>query len=219
MEKSKFFFNFSVVLGIGSVLVFGIHALVLPNNVSEVHTLMVTHALAMYAWYALLIVQSGLIKKGNYKLHKRLGFLSIAVAVALLITGLMITIYGFKLSKSMLFFSGNSLMLIFFAIFYILALVLRERKESHKRLILFASIAVYIPVAFRTAALIGDRKYASIVYILIILIIPFWELLKRRKITRVTAICTASLIFMVVLTFVLAKNTAFANFAFDLFEI
>ena len=219
MGISKFFYRFSIALCAGSLLIFGLHALLLPNNVSTVHPLMLVHACAMYAWYGLLVVQAGLIRRMNYALHKQLGFLSIVVALAVLVTGVMITIYGFKHSRSMLFFSGNSLMLLFFTIFYTLAVAYRKSADSHKRLMMFASIAIYIPVAFRTAALLGDRKYASIVYILLILVIPFWELLKRRKITKITTICTVSLILMVVLTFVLAKNSSFTSLVHELFRI
>ena len=219
MKPSRFFYYFSIALFTGSALIFGLHALLLPNNVSTVHPLMLVHACAMYAWYGLLVVQAGLIRRMNYVLHKRLGYLSIVVALAVLVTGVMITVYGFKHSKSMLFFSGNSLMLFFFSIFYSLAIVYRKYGDTHKRLMMFASIAIYIPVAFRTAALLGDRKYASIVYILLILVIPFWELLTRRKITKITTICTVSLILMVVLTFVLAKNPIFTSMVFHLFEL
>ncbi len=219
MGISKFFYHFSIALCVGSILIFGLHALILPNNVSKIHPLMLVHACAMYAWYGLLVVQAGLIRRMNYSLHKRLGFLSIVVALAVLVTGVMITIYGFKHSRSMLFFSGNSLMLLFFTIFYTLALAYRKNGDTHKRLIIFSSIAVYIPVAFRAAALIGDRKYASIVYILLILVIPLWELLTPRKITKITSICTVSLILMVVFTFVLAKNPAFTSFVHEIFGI
>ncbi len=219
MKISKFFHYFSILLLAGSILIFAIHAFVLPNNVSDVHPLMVIHATAMYAWYGLVVIQTGLIQRKHFAIHKTLGYFSVVIALAVLVTGIMITIYGFKHSESMLFFSGNSLMLIFFTIFYSLAILFRKHGDTHKRLILFASIAVYIPVAFRTAALLGDRKYASIVYLLLILTIAFWEMRTHRKISLTTGLCTFSLIAMVILTFVLANNTTFTLFVYELFEV
>jgi hypothetical protein len=219
MKNFSFFFYFSMVLAAGSVLVFSIHAIVLPGNVSAIHPLMVYHALAMYLWYGLLLVQAILISKNNYKFHQRLGFLSSAIALGILLTGIMITLYSLEHSKSILFFAGNSLMLIFFTILYSLGIFLRKKIEDHKRLIMFASIAIYIPVAFRAAALLGDRAYAAIIYIALILVIAIWELLTRKKMKLVTAVCTLSLILMVALTFILAKSPVFASFVFETFGI
>ncbi|GAB5563246.1 MAG: hypothetical protein Wins2KO_03090 [Winogradskyella sp.] len=180
---------------------------------------MVIHATAMYAWYGLVVIQAGFIQRKSFFRHQRLGYFSVAIALAVLVTGIMITVYGFKHSESMLFFSGNSLMLIFFTIFYTLAILFRKQGDTHKRLILFASIAVYIPVAFRTAAILGDRKYASAVYLILILITAIWEIRTLRKISITTLLCTVSLIAMVILTFVLANNHAFTLFVHEMFEV
>ena len=219
MDERRFFFIFPLVLLIGSIAAFAIHALVLPDFVSPVHPLMVAHGAAMYAWYGLTALQASLIVGNRFTLHRRLGYASVAVALAVLTTGWMITLYGFRVSENMLFFSGNSLMLIVFAALYCAAISLRNNAQAHKRLILFASITVYVPVTFRTAALLGDRAYFSIIYIAIILVIPIWELVRTRRLQKTTMVGAGSLIAMVVLTFILANSAAWAEFAKDFFDV
>lgn len=54
--------------------------------------LVIVHAIASTAWVLLFIVQGGLISARQHRWHKRLGFVSIALAVAMVVLGFMVAV-------------------------------------------------------------------------------------------------------------------------------
>ena len=108
------------------------------------------HGLIFTAWFVLLFIQVSLIKAQNVHLHRKIGAASLAIAVAMVISALILLYH-----RSMLYHSGdrglegtvfivwgNLTLLLGFVSFVTLGFLNRRRPSYHKRLMLLASIAM-----------------------------------------------------------------------------
>jgi uncharacterized membrane protein YozB (DUF420 family) len=106
------------------------------------------HGAAFAAWYALLFVQSLLIARGRPAWHRSLGLAGFCLAVAMVVLGVMAAAHAIRTNHTPPGLDPRSfLVLPFFgiAVFATLAgagFLMRKRRETHKRLMLLASIAM-----------------------------------------------------------------------------
>lgn len=108
------------------------------------------HGVIFTSWFLILLIQANLIRVGNVQNHRRLGAASLIVAVAMVMSALLILYH-----RSMLYHSGdrdlegtvfvvwaNLALLLGFISFVTLGVLFRRRSSYHKRLMLLASIAM-----------------------------------------------------------------------------
>jgi len=106
------------------------------------------------SWFVLFLVQTVLISRRNFKIHRRVGIVGSMLAIAMVISGL-IMIYagamvfhdpdsGVSLEMTTTFVWINLVLLSAFAIFVTLGISLRQRPEAHKRLMLLASLSMML---------------------------------------------------------------------------
>ena len=114
------------------------------------------HGWTFFAWYLLLPLQAGLISASRLRLHRALGYGSIALATVMTVTGLVVIGVQMKLAlqpegSAFWRFNGPAVFitLALFVVFYALALRFRRRRDVHKRLILLASVAALGAAGFR----------------------------------------------------------------------
>lgn len=106
------------------------------------------HGAAFTAWYALFFTQTALISKGRPDLHRRLGLAGFGLAILMVGLGVAAAVHAIRSHHTPPGLDPRSfLVLPFFGItaFALLAgagYVLRKRRETHKRLMLLASIAM-----------------------------------------------------------------------------
>lgn len=140
------------------------------------------HGALMTAWFTLLVVQTSLIRAHRIAVHRRLGILGALLAVAVAGGALVTTLAAparFSLDPSPLDFKiqifwGNFGLLTLFCTFVAIAIWMRGRPETHKRLLLLASITMIGP-AFgryigRLAAWHASSSGSAISLILLILV-------------------------------------------------
>ena len=105
------------------------------------------HGLTYFSWMVLLVAQATLVNVRNVALHRSLGMFGIALAMAVIIMGALITILGASRS------SGAAAHGIYlgitagtpFALLFTLAIRNTRRPEIHRRLILFAMLPLLPP--------------------------------------------------------------------------
>jgi hypothetical protein len=114
------------------------------------------HGWSFFAWYLLLPLQAALIRVRRVRLHRTLGSLSLALALVMFVTGLIVV--GVQMQRALSsagpsFWSAFGPMifatLVLFAGFYLAAIVLRRQGAYHKRLIVVAGAAGMGAAAFR----------------------------------------------------------------------
>lgn len=113
----------------------------------EVGRLLITHGLFFAAWMGLLVVQPMLIANRRRELHRKLGWAGAALAVAMLVFGNLASVAamhgGFKgLGDPYAFYAIPFFAIQGFAVLVGLAVLWRERPETHKRLMLLAAIVI-----------------------------------------------------------------------------
>ncbi len=108
------------------------------------------HGLIFSAWFILLMVQVSLIQRSQVSLHRRLGLASLLLAVAMVISAL-ILLYNRtmlyhegqrELNSTMMVVWGNLTLLAGFVAFVALGYTNRKKPASHKRFMMLASIAM-----------------------------------------------------------------------------
>ncbi len=96
----------------------------------------ILHGLFCFAWFIMLVVQSGFIRSKNYKAHIRWGIAGMLAALGVFITSVYIFVVIYKGWDTMPFFvKANRVLMFSFAICIWLAWRNRKRPVLHKRFI------------------------------------------------------------------------------------
>ncbi|MEY2853580.1 MAG: hypothetical protein RL030_712 [Pseudomonadota bacterium] len=194
------------------------------------------HGLVVASWYALMVTQATLVGTGRVALHRKLGVAGLAYLVLIPLAGM-----GAQLALPDRFraigvdltplrplveniFWLNAFSVLQFIGFLGAALLLRRRSESHKRLMLFAGIAIILPAASRLSrwpvfgnaapdlsqpsSTGNDVTIALAFLVLFIAAMIIHDFVKQRRMHRVTAIGTAILFGMGLVAPIIAKSEA-----------
>lgn len=116
------------------------------------------HGAVLTAWFALAFTQTCLVFVGRTQWHRRLGQAALPLALAVIVASIVVlaNFVPRHAGKSgdtpvgVLFF-GDSAVLIVFAVFVGSAVLARGRPDTHKRLMLLASLSIVGPALGRWA--------------------------------------------------------------------
>lgn len=113
------------------------------------------HGLVMAAWILLFAVKAALIRARNWRLHRALGFGSIALVVLMVPLGIATNFLAIRRGSMPPFFTPAEMMaadcvdVLVFAGLFAAAVVLRRRGDWHKRLLLTATVLLTLPAIGR----------------------------------------------------------------------
>jgi hypothetical protein len=115
------------------------------------------HAAVMTAWVMLFATQTWLVSSRRVKLHTKLGWAGVALAVLVLLTGYYVSIGAVAHQTAadrggippLVFLVVPIADLVLFVIFFGLAIVWRKRPADHKRLMLLSAANFLPPAAAR----------------------------------------------------------------------
>lgn len=114
------------------------------------------HGLLFTGWIALLITQATLVAKERVNVHMRLGMFGVALALAMVIVGLLTAINAARLGHvppgappPLVFMAIPFFAIVEFAILLGAAIALRGNSQAHKRLMLLATITIVIAAVAR----------------------------------------------------------------------
>lgn len=157
IRKSKFFLIMGMV-GLFAIFVGFSKPFIIPvtQQTFKAPFSIYFHAAVSLAWVLLFTIQSSLIHKKKYKLHIRLGFVGIFLAIAtsfsLLPVSKFIVERDLKLGLGEMAYSNSISLLTTAFIFLVLvgfAIYFRRQSIIHKRLLLLATIVLLWPAWFR----------------------------------------------------------------------
>jgi hypothetical protein len=126
------------------------------------------HGILGTAWFALLLTQAMLIRKRNFAQHRQLGWLTIALAAAVLVFGIYTSTnlvprnlgLGEISPAEVALFSGvtaaDMASFVYFPTLIGLAVWYRKRMDVHMRLLLMASLRITGPAIARIASWFGE---------------------------------------------------------------
>lgn len=123
------------------------------------------HGLLFLGWYVLFTLQTALISSANIQLHKKLGAISIAFFIVLVVSAISMTLgtmhsYSPDWSPQQLMARTSFVWAIlhtlaFFTGFYLLGIIFRKQGSIHKRFMLLASLSMMSATLTRFAYLPG----------------------------------------------------------------
>ncbi|MEG3143359.1 hypothetical protein U1839_01715 [Sphingomonas sp. RT2P30] len=151
------------------------------------------HGAVMVCWIALFAFQAALVRWRSYRLHRTLGFASIALVVVMVPLGIATDLLAIRrgatppfFTPAMMFSSDLTDMLLFAGLFG-WAVALRRRSDWHKRLMLCATVLLTWPALGRLAplhafglAMIVPLSLALLVALA--LVGPLHDFYRRRRI-------------------------------------
>lgn len=155
----------------------------------ELPALPIIHGLVMSCWFILFLIQTRLVASGQIKTHRLLGALSGILATAMVILGVSLAIWAARRGHTpgpppILFTIIPFSSILGFLILISCGFYFRNRKETHKRLMLLASLAMLdaavarIPLDFVHNG--GPLVYFGLVNLLILVCVAIDTIQKRR---------------------------------------
>lgn len=159
-----------------------------PGGPLSLPWLLHLHGFIFLSWYVLFVAQAQLIGSGRVALHMRLGKLSIALAITMVVLAYLVVrgayanpdwnIAGFSRAASTMFPLTD---IVNFSIVYSVALLNRRTAEAHKRLMLMAGIMMIDPAVARLSFTAGTPPAAILLLELALFVALIGYDLKTRR--------------------------------------
>lgn len=189
VRGERFFFFYSLVLFAIVVTGFPLHAIVNADHLPPIRPMLHVHALLMGGWFALIVVQTGLIRSGQYALHKTLGAASLVLVIAMLPSGIWVSYENMLRTGAPQILYVNTLNATFFALYYLMALKWRTTPALHKRFMMLASLSLMFPALARVGYVLDLNPFAVLpMWLALLFTLPAYDLIRERKIKRATAV-------------------------------
>ncbi len=187
-------------------------------------TIFYVHGVLFSAWMLFLIMQALLVRSGNIALHRRTGVFGAVLAAAMVIIGIWGSLVGASRPGGFMgvpippevFLTVPFFDMAMFATFVVWAIAKRNYPQSHKRLMLFATINIIEAALARIPlAIVYDNFPMSTFLLSDVFILPIilWDLVTLRRLHRVTVWATVLTIASQALRFVIAETGAWLGFA------
>jgi hypothetical protein len=189
-----------------------------PERALAMHPVIHVHAAIMTLWIVFMAVQGVLPAKGRLPLHRTLGWLGAALAALVLITGVMITVYGvhdgwdpFKLGSGEAFAAIPFRDLVTFGTFFGIGLATRKSApEAHKRMMVLATLSVIPAGLARLAAFAPEPVIVALNHAPIAAMV-IYDLATRRTVLTSTWLGSAFLIAATPICIAMAKTEGWVN--------
>src|SRR5262245_24245204 len=118
--------------------------------------LFILHGVVFSGWLVVLVTQALLVSAGKIRIHKKLGYTGIAIVVAMLVLGWIMSVQAAQRGFTppggpppLAFLAFQLFGLFAFAALIVAAYLLRNRPETHKRLMVGATILLLTPAVAR----------------------------------------------------------------------
>jgi hypothetical protein len=169
-------------------------------EVPPVPSRVLLHGVVLTAWFSGLFVQTLLVASGRTPIHRRFGWAVVAAAFMLVaVTGPIILGLAPRQQSLGAVVDARVIRLVWldlallaaFGVFFALGVLLRKRAQWHKRLMLFASVAIVSPALGRAWNLIPELRGLNLTLVTAGIVLFFiglalHDLLKDRRIHPAT---------------------------------
>lgn len=148
--RKNYFFWASLFLLFLSVFAFSDNLFYDVKQESNSDPKFIIHGLFFLAWFIILVIQTGYIRKGNYKAHRTLGVAGMLIGLGVIISTFYVFVAIYEGWSVMPFqVKANRIFTTTFAFLVLLAYVNRKNGVRHKRYIYVGSLYVLGPVLDR----------------------------------------------------------------------
>jgi hypothetical protein len=155
------------------------------------------HGALFFAWVALLVAQVWLAARRRVRWHQRLGWAGAVLVPLMAASGVAVGVWATRRDlalgqpEAIAFFFGLLMDMLLFFVFGSAALLMRRRSATHKRLIVFATIAVLGAAVGRVPVVGGAANGLAIGLVLAVL---GYDLAVERRVRMVSVLGGALLL-------------------------
>lgn len=207
--RERYMRNFFVMMAVSfivlTVLGFVPDYIMMYSQNMSAHWFSHVHGGLMSLWLIVFVVQAVLERKGNLKLHRQLGLLSIGLGAAIWISMIIVMLRPRIQYPGPIDDDRSDVLLvalhgfIFFGLFFTWGVLQRKKVALHRRLMVLASIAVMqgsIDRVVRFIPGIGGIPLAAFITLDLLLLLPLilYDIFRDRKVHRITLIGVALII-------------------------
>jgi hypothetical protein len=161
-----------------------------PGTAAPLPRYLQVHGLAFSAWIVLFVLQTALIASGRTRVHRRLGWAGAALAATMVVAGTTAGIWSMQREiangsgdAALTFLTTPFSAMLVFGGLVAAAIAWRRRPETHKRLMLLATISLLdAAVARWPLAFTADWMFYAITDLFIVAAIGY-DLIARRRVT------------------------------------
>jgi hypothetical protein len=181
------------------------------------------HAVVFSSWIIFLLVQIWLVSAGRLGWHRQLGMFGAALAFTMVVLGLLTATESFARGFSppgsrippATFYAIPVFEVLTFCVLFVAGFIMRVDGAAHKRLMLIATFSLLGPPINRWPVSIIHRipPLTSLVIVLFLSFLAFFDLWTRRRIHRATAIGGSFLIISQLLMFPIGQSHPWHLFA------
>jgi hypothetical protein len=234
-EKSRpahyFFVWMASIFIILTLIGFGCDYMIISTNAGvTVHWFAQIHGLIMGSWLLIMLTQTILAAKGNFKFHQQLGLFSVGLAILVWFTMCIVSVRPviansppeFAQDGSWDILLINFYQIILFGLFFIWGILVRKKAAMHKRLLYFTTLILIQSAVDRIIILPGlyDAIFARFVYLDVLLILPLfiYDFVTTKQFHRITII-GATIVIIAQTAITIAWGTpAWHKFCFNAFS-
>lgn len=212
-NRDPFFFYFSCLMLAIAVGGFGLNAIVNPESIPPNSTYLIVHGTCMFLWYLLLVIQAGMIRACNISLHKQLGKLSVVLTLGILLSGIWVSVNTYARLEDAAIVMANIVNIGSFIVLFTFALYYIKRPAIHKRLMIYASLAMLIPAFGRLTKALHINEFLSLVFLILLALAPLvYDRKTLKRVQRVTVIGIVTIIVGLGLIVGIGLSESWANF-------
>lgn len=123
--------------------------------------------------------------------------MTIVLAIAIIISVILISISNFKGEGEALTLFGNFSGMFVFGILYVFAFLNRQKPEIYKRLMIVASISMLSPALVRILRIFDINDFVTLPFwLLFIAVLPIYDYKKLKKVHKATVLATGLLLII-----------------------
>jgi hypothetical protein len=189
-KGESFFYYIGLILLLTVIFAFSSFSIMGMSKLNSWPPIIAVHGASILLWYILFVYQARLVGIKNIQRHKKMGQMSFALTVVIIISGITIGATNYQVMKMSGMLLANVVFIFCFGVLYSFAIKYRFKPDVHKRLMLLASIAMLPPAISRIAAVFGldymvmGRPFLLLFFLALII----YDYRKTKKVQKSTII-------------------------------
>lgn len=160
--KKNYFIVAALILLLLSIIAFSDNLFTDIGQESNKDPKFIIHGLFFLAWFIILVTQSHLIRKGDYKAHRKCGMWGMWIAIGVVLSTFYVFYAVYEGWSAMPgFVKANRIFTVSFTVLVLMAYLKRKKPIAHKRYLYIGTVYTLGPVIGRVADKLGNGTELS----------------------------------------------------------
>lgn len=194
--RRRFFAAFAVLSLVLTVAGFSLSFFVpLARGVLAVPRVVYVHGTLFLTWVTLLVIQTFLVGRGRLRWHQRIGWIAFALVPSMIASGIGVALWATARDMheghedaALAFLLGLFTDMMTFGLLACVGMLMRRRPETHKRLLVMATVVLLGAALVRLLALVTStvRPWNIAVTALLVVVVTAYDLRTKHRVHAAT---------------------------------